>query len=373
MTQLYPIHFWPIYKEKVWGGMGLSRQFGRQLPSDNVGESWEIAAHAHGTSVVANGPLQGKNLVELMALYGRELIGTALPQSNLKEFPLLLKIIDAHDYLSVQVHPDDEYAADHEVGEPGKWEAWYVVAAEPGAEIIYGLDPRTTRDDLRQAIDQGAFEQLLRRVPVQAGDIFDVPAGVVHALGKGVMVAEIQQNSDTVYRLYDWDRPGDDGNPRPLHIKQALDVIQFSGQRTGMVPGLTMEISQGVRDIRVANRYFALEILAVDGTMVEATGGERFHLLTCLEGSFILAGESPSIPHHYTPLQLAPGVSILIPACLNTYSLVGEGTIMKCYVPDIRANIVEPLSAYGYTLEEITRQIAGLGDYRTSHPSLAGR
>lgn len=371
MIQLYPFHFGPIYKEKVWGGMGLSRQFGRQLPSDNVGESWEIAAHAHGTSVVANGPLAGKNLQELMGLYGRDLMGTALPQSNLEQFPLLLKIIDAHDYLSVQVHPDDEYAADHEVGEPGKWEAWYVIAAEPGAEIIYGLDPRTTREDLRQAIDQGSIQQFLRRVPVQAGDIFDVPAGVVHALGKGVMVAEIQQNSDTVYRLYDWDRLGDDGNPRPLHIKQALDVIQFSGQRTETVAGLTMETVQGVRDIRVANRYFALEMLVIDGTMVEATRGERFHLLTCLEGSFMLASEFTSTNH--TPIHLAPGVSILVPACVDTYSLLGRGKVMKCYVPDIRSNIVEPLVAYGYTQGEITQRIAGLGDYRTSHPSLAGR
>ena len=367
--QPYPFHFWPIYKEKVWGGLGLYRQFGRQLPGNSVGESWEITAHEHGTSVVAHGPLAGKTLPDLMALYGRKLMGTSLSEATLGEFPLLLKIIDAHDYLSVQVHPDDEYAADHEVGEPGKWEAWYVIAAEPGAEIIYGLDPRTTREDLRQAVHQGAIQQFLRRVPVRAGDVFDVPAGVVHALGQGVMVAEIQQNSDTVYRLYDWDRVDDVGSPRPLHVKQALDVIQFSGQRTGPVAGLTIETPQGERAILVANRYFALEMLTVDGNMEEATHGERFHLLTCLEGDFTL----PAQGGFSDAVYLEPGVSILIPACITAYSLVGKGKIMKCYVPDIRRNIVEPLSLHGYTHLEITQMVAGLGDYRTSHPSLISR
>ena len=369
MIQLYPFQFRPIYKEKIWGGAGLSKLYGRQLPSDKVGESWEIAAHPHGMSVVSSGPLQGKTLSDLMALYGRDLIGTALPQDNLEQFPLLLKIIDARDYLSVQVHPDDEYAADHEVGEPGKWEAWYVIDAEPKAEIIYGLAPQTTREDLRQALGSGNIQQYLGRVQVQPGDIFDVPAGVVHALGRGVVVAEIQQNSDTVYRLYDWDRLGDDGVPRPLHIRQALDVIQFSGERTGAVKGLAVETVDGIRDVRVANRYFALEVLTVKGNMVESTAGERFHLLTGLEGELTIVWQRETSQ----PFHLSPGVSTLIPACLNTYTLVGPGKVMKCYVPDIGRNIVKPLLAYGYSHQDVTENVAGLSDYRTRHPSLTNR
>jgi len=363
----YPFRFYPIYKEKVWGGAALSRKFGRVLPSSSIGESWEIAAHAHGVSVVSNGPLVGTSLPELISLYGRAIIGTALPDSALVKFPLLLKILDANDYLSVQVHPDDEYAADHESGDPGKWEAWYVIAAEPGAEIIYGLKPGATRESLREAIADGTLAHYLNRVPVKAGDVFDVPAGMVHALGSGVMVAEIQQNSDTVYRLYDWDRVDAEGNSRPLHIKKALDVIQFAGQRTGPVTGVTIPQPAGLKTIKVANRYFALEVLLVQGTVTEATDGERFHLLTCLEGSFALEGDGQS----GTYLVVQPGDSVLVPACVETYRLVGTGKLMKCYLPDIKRNIVEPLMSLGYSYSDITKMVAGLGDYRTSYLPLA--
>ncbi|NMB12123.1 MAG: class I mannose-6-phosphate isomerase [Firmicutes bacterium] len=367
MITPYPLEFHPIYKEKVWGGTALKEQFGRALPSSNIGESWEIAAHENGTSVVSRGPLTGRTLPELVGLYGRDLIGTSLPDSALIKFPLLLKILDANDYLSVQVHPDDEYAANHEVGEPGKWEAWYVIAAEPGAEIIYGLRPGTTRESLRAAVKSGTISQYLGRVPVEAGDVFDVPAGVVHALGRGVMVAEIQQNSDTVYRLYDWDRVDMAGKRRPLHIKQALDVIQFSGQRGDAVTGLTIAAPEGERTILVANRYFALESLAIDGNIEEATQGERFHLLTCLEGSFGVE----CVGRFGRDTVLTPGDSVLIPACISRYLLRGTGNLMKCYVPDIRRNIIEPLAFHGYTYLEITTMVAGLGDYRTSYVPLA--
>lgn len=354
----YPFTFHPLYKEKVWGGTGLAEQFGRQLPGSNIGESWEIAAHENGVSVASQGPLAGRTLPELVQLYGRKLLGTALPDSAMLNFPLLLKILDANDYLSVQVHPDDEYAADHEVGEAGKWEAWYIIAAQPGAEIIYGLRPHTTREELRHAIQEGIIQQFLGRVPVKAGDVFDVPAGLVHALGRGVMVAEIQQNSDAVYRLYDWDRVDDLGNPRPLHIKKALDVIQFAGQRTEAVPGLAIAAPQGERIILVANRYFALEILNIDGAMQESTQGERFHLLLCLEGGFTLQ------PSYGSSVYLGSGTSVLVPACIIDYSLLGRGKIMKCYVPDIERDIVEPLSSHGYTQAEMMALVAGLSDYR---------
>ncbi|HHV93705.1 MAG TPA: class I mannose-6-phosphate isomerase [Firmicutes bacterium] len=362
MNKPYPFRFHPIYKEKVWGGTALSKKFGRVLPSSSIGESWEVSAHAQGVSIVANGPLAGTSLTELVSRYGRDLIGTALPDSALVKFPLLLKILDANDYLSVQVHPDDEYAADHESGDPGKWEAWYVIAADPGAEIIYGLKPGATREALKQAVARGTLASYLNRVPVKPGDVFDVPAGTVHALGRGVMVAEIQQNSDTVYRLYDWDRVDAEGNTRPLHIKKALDVIQFAGQRTGPAAGVTIPQPAGQRSVMVANRYFALEILSVDGTAVERTNGERFFLFTCLDGSLGLEDDLSG-----TYLALKPGDSVLVPACVETYRLTGTGKLMKCYVPDIRRNIIEPLMAHGYSYADITSLVAGLGDYRTSY------
>ena len=189
----------------------------------------------------------------------------------------------------------------------------------------------------------------------------------MHALGSGVMVAEIQQNSDTVYRLYDWDRIDAVGNSRPLHIKQALDVILFSGQRADAIPGLVLPTPDGERTIMVANRYFALELLTMDGSMEEATLGERFHLLTCLEGSIHLE----DVGQRGTHTTLTPGDSVLVPACLNRYLLHGTGKLMKCYVPDIRRNIIEPLAFHGYSFTKITTMVAGLGDYRTSYLPLA--
>jgi len=229
---MYPLKFHPVYKEKIWGGDALARLFGRQLPSRRVGESWEIAAHPHGQSIVSNGPLAGTALVDLLKSRRDEIMGKTplVPVAgggDRERFPLLIKLLDCNDWLSVQVHPDDEYARAHE-GELGKTESWVVLYAAPGAQIVYGLEPGTTRDEFAAAIAQNRVEEYLHKVEVRAGDIFSVPSGTVHALGRGVVVAEIQQNSDTVYRVYDWGRLGDDGKPRELHVEKALSVIDFS-------------------------------------------------------------------------------------------------------------------------------------------------
>ena len=194
-----PLFLKPYFQEKMWGGKRLKTEFGYEIPSDTTGECWAISAHPHGPAVIENGPYQGLNLAELWQQH-REVFGNAKGDV----FPLLTKILDARDDLSVQVHPDDAYALKHE-GELGKTECWYVLAADEGAEMIYGHYAQT-KAELKQLIEAGDWQHLLRRVPVKAGDFLYVPSGTVHAIGKGIMVLETQQSSDTTYRLYDFDR-----------------------------------------------------------------------------------------------------------------------------------------------------------------------
>ena len=223
-AEIYPLSFRPVFKDYIWGGRNLETKVGRALPAGTVAESWEIASHANGQTRVAAGPLAGFSLGDLQARLGERLLGRARSRSG---FPLLLKLLDANRWLSVQVHPDDAYAGVNG-GEPGKTELWIVLHAEPGAELIYGLKAGVDRESMARAVAAGKqIEDALHRVAARAGDVFYLPAGTVHALGPGMVVAEIQQNSDTTYRLYDWDRTDVDGQPRPLHVRQALDVIDW--------------------------------------------------------------------------------------------------------------------------------------------------
>lgn len=238
-----------VMQEKIWGGSRLRDVFGYDIPSDKTGEYWAISAHPNGVSVVANGDLAGQPLDELYAqrpdLFGH-------PKSPV--FPLLTKILDADDWLSVQVHPDDRYAMAHE-GELGKTECWYVLSADEGAEIIYGHTAQT-REELAQFMADGAWDQLLTRVPVKAGDFFDVPAGTMHAIGKGIMILETQQSSDTTYRVYDFDRRDDQGQTRDLHLQQAADVLTL-GQPTNSTPA-SLKLSGLTTTLLVANAFFTV-------------------------------------------------------------------------------------------------------------------
>ncbi|GJM69929.1 mannose-6-phosphate isomerase [Paenibacillus macerans] len=212
-----PIFLQPIFQERIWGGTKLRELFGYEIPNDLTGECWAVSAHPNGQSTVKNGPYQGMKLGDLWSAHPE------LFRSESAVFPLLTKILDASDDLSVQVHPDDEYAGKHENGELGKTECWYIVDAEPGAAIIYGHEAKT-KEQLAEMIDSGDWDRLLTKVPVKAGDFFYVPSGTIHALGKGIVVLETQQSSDTTYRVYDYDRKDKNGNTRELHLEKAVDV-----------------------------------------------------------------------------------------------------------------------------------------------------
>lgn len=213
-----PLFLKPYFQEKIWGGNKLHKEYGYKIPSDHTGECWAISAHTHGPAVVENGPYKGMTLTEVWDKH-REVFGNAKGDV----FPLLTKILDAKEDLSVQVHPDDAYAKEHE-GELGKTECWYVLSADEGATMYYGHHAKT-KEELKEMIENKEWDKLLRKVPVKAGDFLYVPAGTIHAIGKGIMVLETQQSSDTTYRLYDFDRiDKTTGKLRELHLKQSIDV-----------------------------------------------------------------------------------------------------------------------------------------------------
>lgn len=222
---VYPFEFEPIYKERIWGGQKLKEFFNKDIPAGTkIGESWELADLPEDKSVIANGPLAGRTLAEALEKYPEEITGIA----NYKPpFPLLIKILDAEDILSVQVHPDSQTCERMGKGDP-KTECWYILAAGADSYIYKGLKPGTTKEQFALAIKDGACADLLNRVPVKAGQCHFLPAGTAHAVGPGLLIAEIQTPSDTTYRVFDWNRLQDDGRPRQLHIAEALESIHFN-------------------------------------------------------------------------------------------------------------------------------------------------
>lgn len=206
----YPLKLRPVCKDIIWGGDKLRADYGKVSDSPRIAESWELTVRPDGMSVIENGCYAGMSLAEYL--------------NTLKPFPLLIKLIDAHDKLSIQVHPSDDYALKNE-GEFGKTEMWYIVEAEPDAEIVYGLEGEFSKEIYDKAVAEGKIESLLHRVKVKAGDVYFIPSGLVHAIGKGILICEIQQNSNITYRVYDYNRPGKDGKPRELHVEKARDVI----------------------------------------------------------------------------------------------------------------------------------------------------
>ncbi|WP_311082141.1 type I phosphomannose isomerase catalytic subunit [Paenibacillus polymyxa] len=324
MLKPYPLQFQPEFKERVWGGRALE-QFGLTPPEGHIGEGWMIADHPNGTTTVINGELAGKGLDEIRETYGQEWLGAKGVSEKGGRFPLLIKLLDCNDDLSVQVHPTDDYAG-LPVGELGKTEMWYVLDAKPDAKIIYGLTEGVTRESLRTALESGDILGSLRQVPVEAGDTFFIPAGTVHALCAGVVVAEIQQNSDTTYRLYDYNRPGLDGKPRELHIEDSLNVTSYEGagattmKTDGLQPGKWLQLA--------ACEYFVVEKGIVDGSWALSTTEDSFTILVICEGSGSIAWD-----HNTESLSCKAGDCFLLPANLNGYTLNGGMTVLRSYLP----------------------------------------
>jgi len=347
---MYPILFDPIYKEIIWGGVRMAERYGRHLPSDRVGESWDVSCRDEEMSIVANGAWAGMTLGALIARDKAGILGTAL--LDVENFPLLLKIIDARDKLSVQVHPDDAYAARVENLPFGKTEMWYILDAPENAALIIGTKDGVTKEAFRKAIENGAVEECLGYLPIKPGDSIFIQAGLLHAITAGVMLAEIQQNSDTTYRVYDFNRLGFDGKPRPLHVEKSLDVTDFAGViRKTTVPGLTVPGADVDTTYTIACPYFAMERLTLHGNAACATDGERFILLTCTDGTAEVSAPGGTA-------ALSAGQTVFLPAVLGAYTLSGTATILKSYVPESTAAFHTVLEAAGFTAAEIKNNTA---------------
>lgn len=318
----YPLQFNPEMKERVWGGRALE-QFGLQLPDGPIGEGWMIADHPNGTTKVANGELAGFGLDEVREKYGATLFGTKSLSLPSNRFPLLIKLLDCNDDLSVQVHPDNDYPELPE-GELGKTEMWYVLDAKPGAKIIYGLKAGIDRDSFARGIAEGRIMDCLQEVEVSAGDSFYIPAGTVHALCAGVLVAEIQQNSDTTYRLYDYDRPGLDGKPRELHIEHSLNVTVYGDSGATRLKTNASAPNEWLR--LASSPYFVVEKGTANGSWKLATSPESFAIIVVCDGSGTLMWDGGS-------LDVGRGDCFLLPASLGSYSLNGQLTVLRSYLP----------------------------------------
>lgn len=307
-----PLFLKPVFQEKIWGGSRLRSVFGFDIPNDKIGEDWAISAHPHGVSVVENGPFKGWKLDDLWKEH-KELFG----HPTEPVFPLLIKILDAEDDLSVQVHPDDAYGMAHE-GELGKTECWYIIDAEPGAEIIYGHHAKT-REELAEMIQDSRWDDLLKKVPVKKGDFFYVPSGTIHAIGKGIMILETQQSSDTTYRVYDYNRKDDQGNTRELHIQQSVDVTTVPAK----APELQIkEIRQGNSSIvtYVETEFFNVYEWDIKG-ITSFKKQAPYTLMTVIDGAGELVIDNQTYP-------LEKGTSAILPSDITEWKVQGELSII---------------------------------------------
>lgn len=326
-NNIYPLLFEPVFKDYIWGGRNLERLFGRSLPPGITAESWEIAGHEDGTTLVKNGPFTGLPLTEVQNRLGLDLIGKRNAWAFERgKFPLLVKLLDANQPLSVQVHPNDDYALANEGNELGKTEMWVVLDATPGAALILGLQPDVSPDLFRQGILEGNLEQHLHKLPVAAGDAICVPAGTVHAILEGAVIAEIQQNSNTTYRVYDWNRVGADGRPRPLHIEKAIDVIDFSMVKPGIAQPQQIFEDHGIRRWQLcSNNYFTTEkVELADGEIYQGyCDGSTLEIWGIIQGKAVI-----------DDMQLDAVQFVLLPAALGGFSLEAQGdcTFLRSFV-----------------------------------------
>jgi mannose-6-phosphate isomerase len=334
MVHLYPLTFKPAFKYYVWGGWKLVRRFGRQPAADldRVAESWEISAHPHGVSRVAAGPLLDEPLPAVVGRWGLQLVGTrGEPAFRAGRFPLLVKLLDAAQDLSVQVHPDDEYAQAQGDDLFGKTEAWYVLQADPGARIIYGVRKGTTRQGFRDALDQGHLEQCLHYVPVQAGDAILLRPGTLHAILAGLVIVEVQQASDATYRVYDWNRLGVDGKPRELHVDKALDVIDFSLVEPDVGPATPLPSTPALQRVeRVRCSHFVIEALRLEAGAAfhSRADGTTFEIWACLDGGAELTWAG-------RPVGMRAVEFVLVPAALGDFAVRAQQAshLLRIYLP----------------------------------------
>ena len=326
MDYLYPLKFKPVFKEKIWGGNKLNTILGKDIPQNKkIGESWEISGVMDNISVVSNGQLAENNLQEMVEIYMGDLVGDKVFEKFGIEFPLLVKFIDANKVLSIQVHPDDELAQKRH-NAFGKTEMWYIVQADKNSDIITGFKQEINKEQYQKKIQEGTLTQILNIEKAEAGGVFFIPAGRIHATGKGILLAEIQQTSDITYRIYDWDRKDKYGNSRELHIDLALDAIDFSAYDNYKTPYKKAK-NQSVSIAE--SKYFHTNILDFNKPIEKDYFLiDSFVIIMCLKNSLLI---------HYknNKEQVYTGETVLIPASLDNiiFEPLGESKILEVFIP----------------------------------------
>lgn len=313
----YPLFMQPVFKERIWGGSKLRDQFSYEIPSEQTGECWGISAHPHGQSIVQNGPFAGWDLHTLWEKK-RLLFG----HSKGKRFPLLTKILDANQDLSIQVHPNDEYAQRFEAEESGKTECWYIIDCDENAEVIYGHTAQT-KIAFEQKFYSQERDQLFRRRKINPGDFFYVPSGTLHALGKGTLVLETQQNSDLTYRVYDYDRMDESGKKRELHIKKALDVMHFPHIDSSIKP--ITHIHQATQIVTyIRNKFFTVQKWITNGR-TRFIQNKNFLLVSVLSGDGQLEGAGKSYSFY-------KGDHVILPYGISPLTITGKAEWIVSYI-----------------------------------------
>lgn len=317
--KFYPLTCTPISKDRIWGGTKLKEVLNKPFQSGKIGESWEISTVENDVSIISNGIFKGMDLQALVEKYPKELLGEAAYTKYGHHFPLLFKYIDAKTDLSIQVHPNDALAQKrHQC--LGKTEMWYVMQADKGARIVLGFKKNTTVADFQQSVDNKKVLDLMEEIPVSKGDVFYLEPGTVHAIGGGIVLAEIQQTSDVTYRVYDWDRVDDNGNPRALHLDLALDAINF----TKSAAKRTYDTKVNQSNVVVDSAYFKTNFVALSGVM-NYQKKNSFTVFMCTEGQFTVHLDDKEYEYQQ-------GETVLMPAAIKSFEIKGEATLLEISV-----------------------------------------
>ena len=316
----YPLQFEPILKERIWGGEKLKTILNKPIVSNITGESWELSTVEGDVSIIANGELKGKSLMELIDETPNEILGTEVYKRFGKQFPLLFKYLDAREDLSIQVHPNDKLAKERH-NSFGKTEMWFVTQADADARIIVGFKEDSSKEEYLKHLNDKTLVSILDTVKAKPGDVFFLETGTVHAIGAGLVVAEIQQTSDITYRLYDFDRKDAQGNTRELHVDLALDAINYNKVDTQK----KYETKTNISNVVVDCPYFTTNFLPLENKLEVSKSGETFTVYMCIEGSF-------EIEYDGFKQSYKKGDTVLVPAEINAFILNGNASILEIYI-----------------------------------------
>lgn len=317
---IYPLKTAPIFKQYLWGGNNLETKLSKPIPDSFAAESWEISCHDDGLCTVSNGEFRGMTLKEVISCNPKAMIG----DEKLDVFPLLVKFIDANDKLSVQVHPDNDFANKYENGQLGKSEMWYVLDAKPDAKLIYGLKQGATADKMQQAIENGTLEDILNYVPVTKGDYFYIPAGTIHAICEGLLIAEIQQSSNLTYRVYDYNRCDKDGNKRELHTEKAIKATNYNAEAFKSIIPVINNYDGYCTTQLVDCEFFKVIKYVIDRQVSLTKPQNKFEMIICVEGKGKLIYNDVSY-------EINKGDSFFIPAAIAEYVIEGQCEILRSY------------------------------------------